>query len=49
MLLFLDGCRARLDPAQLTTAHREGVEKIFSGGRRDGGGGHDNQKRQRDR
>ena len=24
MLLFVDGCRARLDSAQLTTAHREG-------------------------
>ena len=83
MLLFVDGCRARLDSAQLTTAHHEGhrrsgdhirgsdhsnsdihetcharrnkpsgsdgVVKISSGGRRDGCGGHDNRKRQRDR
>ena len=83
MLLFVDGCRARLDSAQLTTSYRkghrrsgdhirgsdhsnsdiretcyarrnkpsgrDGVVKISSGGRRDGGGGHDNRKRQRDR
>ena len=81
ILLFVDGCRARLDSAQLTTAHREehrrsgdhirwsdhsnsdiretcnarrnkpsggdGVVKISSGGRCDGGVGHYNRKRQR--
>ena len=49
MLLFLDGCSARLDSAQLTSAHREGVVKISSFGRHYGGDGHDNRKRQRDR
>ena len=83
MLFFVKGCRARLDSAQLTTAHRErhrrsgdhirgsyhsnsdiretchvrrnkpiggdGVVKISCGGRHDGGGGHDNRKRERDR
>ena len=61
MLPFVDGCRARLDSAQLTTAHcetcyarrnklsgRDGVVKISSGGRCDGGGGHDNRKRERE-
>ena len=49
MLLFLDGCSARLESAQLTYAHHEVVVKISSFGRRDGGGGHDNRKRERDR
>ena len=83
MLLFVDGCRARLDSAKLKNAHHEGhrrsgdhirgsdqsnseicetfharrnkpsggdeAVKISSGGRCDGGGGHDNRKRQRDR
>ena len=38
MLLFLDGCSARLESAQLTYAHHEVVVKISSFGRRDGGG-----------